>query len=546
MANSKQKIKTTRHQERELEKMSPFEIKNTLISLANKHADKSTHATLNAGRGNPNWIATEPRQAFFTLGRFGVEECRRSMSFKQGLAGIPQKEGIAKRFKSFLKGNKAPGVKLLSELYEYAIKQHGFDPDTFVHEITEGIIGDQYPVPDRILSSCNAFVHDYLVQEMCDGRPPAGKYELFATEGGTAAMCYIFDSLMQNFLLKRGDKIALFVPTFTPYIEIPELDRYHFKVVHIHASGKTGEGFHQWDYPDKELNKLKDPDIKVAFLVNPSNPPSYALSDRERKKVIQIIKKDNPGLMFITDDVYGTFVNGFRSLMAEIPHNTLGVYSYSKYFGCTGWRLGVIALHEKNIYDDKIKKLPAGKIKALNKRYGSITLKPEKLKFIDRMVADSRSVALNHTAGLSLPQQMQMMLFSAFALLDKKNAYKQLTQDIVKKRFDLLFEGIGVQIKEDPNRAGYYAEIDLMIWARKQYGKGFTDFLKKNYEPVDILFRLAELCSIVLLNGGGFDGPEWSIRVSLANLDDDAYPAIGKAIDQMGEEYVKEWQATKF
>lgn len=542
MTKSTHKIKTTRSQEKKLEQMSPFEIKNTLIDLANKHADKSTHAMLNAGRGNPNWIATEPRQAFFTLGSFGVEECRRAMDYQEGLAGIPVKDGIAKRFRSFLADSKAPGTALLRELYEYAIKDHGFDPDIFVHEITEGIIGDQYPVPDRILSSCNAIVHDYLVQEMCENKAPKGKYELFATEGGTAAMCYIFDSLMQNFLVKRGDKIALFVPTFTPYIEIPELDRYHFKVVHIHASGKTGEGFHQWDYPDRELDKLKDPDIKVAFLVNPSNPPSYALSDRERKRIIQIVEKDNPGLMFITDDVYGTFVNGFRSLMAEIPHNTLGVYSFSKYFGCTGWRLGVIALHEKNIYDQKIKALPDNKKKALNKRYGSITLKPEKLKFIDRMVADSRSVALNHTAGLSLPQQMQMMLFAAFALFDKKNAYKQLTQKIVQKRYDMLFDGIGVKIKPDPNRAGYYAEIDLMIWARKEYGKEFTDYLRKNYEPVDILFRLAELCSIVLLNGGGFDGPEWSIRVSLANLDEDAYPSIGKAIKQLGEEYVKEWE----
>ncbi|NQT76669.1 MAG: bifunctional aspartate transaminase/aspartate 4-decarboxylase [Bacteroidetes bacterium] len=545
MAKSTHKIKTTRSQEKKLEQMSPFEIKNTLIDLANKHTDKSTHAMLNAGRGNPNWIATEPRQAFFTLGSFGVEECRRGMDYKEGLAGIPVKDGIAKRFRLFLADSKAPGTALLRELYEYAIKDHGFDPDIFVHEITEGIIGDQYPVPDRILSSCNAIVHDYLVQEMCENKPPKGKYELFATEGGTAAMCYIFDSLMQNFLVKRGDKIALFVPTFTPYIEIPELDRYHFKVVHIHASGKTGEGFHQWDYPDRELDKLKDPDIKVAFLVNPSNPPSYALSDRERKRIIQIVEKDNPGLMFITDDVYGTFVNGFRSLMAEIPHNTLGVYSFSKYFGCTGWRLGVIALHEKNIYDQKIKALPDNKKKALNKRYGSITLKPEKLKFIDRMVADSRSVALNHTAGLSLPQQMQMMLFAAFALFDKKNAYKQLTQKIVQKRYDMLFDGIGVKIKPNPNRAGYYAEIDLMIWARKEYGKEFTDYLRKNYEPVDILFRLAELCSIVLLNGGGFDGPEWSIRVSLANLDEDAYPAIGKAIKQLSEEYVEEWKANK-
>ena len=33
-------------------------------------------------------------------------------------------------------------------------------------------------------------------------------------------------------------------------------------------------------------------------------------------------------------------------------------------------------------------------------------------------------VALNHTAGLSLPQQIQMVLFSSLHLLDKEDAYK--------------------------------------------------------------------------------------------------------------------------
>jgi len=347
-----------------------------------------------------------------------------------------------------------------------------------------------------------------------------------------------------NFLIKRGDKVALFVPIFTPYIEIPELDRFNFKVIHINATGKTNEGMHSWEYPDQELEKLKDPDIKIAYLVNPSNPPSVALSPRERKKIIDIIKKDNPNLMFITDDVYGTFVKGFRSLMAEIPHNTLGVYSFSKYFGCTGWRLGVIALHEKNIYDRMIKELPDAKKKTLFNRYHSIHLHPDQLKFIDRMVADSRMVALNHTAGLSLPQQIQMMLFAAFALFDNKNAYKELTCDIIHKRLTLLFEGMGFKLKANPNRAGYYAELDIMLWAELNHGKEFAQFLKKNFEPVDIVFRLAELESIVLLNGGGFDGPEWSIRVSLANLDENAYTAIAKGIREIVLEYVASWKGS--
>jgi aspartate 4-decarboxylase len=39
-------------------------------------------------------------------------------------------------------------------------------------------------------------------------------------------------------------------------------------------------------------------------------------------------------------------------------------------------------------------------------------MEPRKIKMIDRIVADSRDVALNYTAGLSLPQQVMMTLFS--------------------------------------------------------------------------------------------------------------------------------------
>ena len=189
-----------------------------------------------------------------------------------------------------------------------------------------------------------------------------------------------------------------------------------------------------------------------------------------------------------------------------------------------------------------IRELPEDKKNQLHKRYKSIHLYPEKLKFIDRMVADSRMVALNHTAGLSLPQQAQMMLFAAFALFDRENKYKQKAIEVIHRRLNSLFEGMGVELIPNPNRAGYYAEIDIMLWAEKWHGKDFADFLVKHYEPVDILFRLAEQDSIVLLNGSGFDGPEWSIRVSLANLMDEAYPKISRGIRDIFKEYVEEWK----
>ena len=128
--------------------------------------------------------------------------------------------------------------------------------------------------------------------------------------------------------------------------------------------------------------------------------------------------------MLLTDDVYGTFVDDFRSLLGELPHNTIGVYSYSKYFGCTGWRLGVIAVHEDNIFDKMIAQLPKADVKALDKRYGALTLEPRKIKFIDQIVADSRDVALNHTSGLSLPQQVMMTLFSLSEMMDTDKRYQ--------------------------------------------------------------------------------------------------------------------------
>ena len=532
--------------EKKMENISPFELKNRLIDMADESLKKTARTMLNAGRGNPNWIATTPREAFFLLGKFGLEECRHVMFLPEGIAGIPQKQRIAARFEQFLKSNTyQPGAKLLEQTYHYMLMQHAVDPDSLVHEWAESVIGNQYPVPDRILQFTEMLVCDYLNQEMCDNRPPRGAFDLFATEGGTAAMCYIFDSLQENFLLDKGDGIALMVPAFTPYIEIPQLDRYRFKVTELHANRMSKDGLHLWQYSDEDIDRLKNPAIKALFVTNPSNPPSYTLSPETMARIVNIVKEDNPNLMIITDDVYGTFSPHFRSFMAEIPYNTLCVYSFSKYFGATGWRNAVIALHEYNVFDRQISRLPKEKREALNRRYATLTLHPEKLKFIDRMVADSRQIALNHTAGLSLPQQMQMSLFAAFALLDKENSYKQKMQEIIRRRLQALWDNTGFTLVEDPLRVGYYTEIDMLVWAEKFYGEKFVEYLKKTYSPLNVVFRLAQETSLVLLNGGGFDGPEWSVRASLANLNESDYVTIGQGIKRILDEYAEEWRKNR-
>jgi aspartate 4-decarboxylase len=526
---------------RSFETLSPFEIKDELIRLAKKTSRTTQSAFLNAGRGNPNWIATTPREGYFLLGQFAVLESKRVMEHAAGLGGMPQAQGIAARLEAWLtKHADMPGASFLSAMVPFAVKTFAFEPDSFVHELVDSIIGDNYPVPDRMLVHNERITHEYLMWAMCGDPKPTGKFDLYAVEGGTAAMCYIFKSLKANRLLRAGDTIALGTPIFTPYIEMTHLEDYDLNVVNIQAPQEN-----RFQFTDAELKKLEDPKIRAFFVVNPGNPTGVALSKETVGKIANLVKTKRRDLMLLTDDVYGTFVPEFRSLLGELPQNTIGVYSYSKYFGATGWRLGVIAVHEDNIYDKMIAKLPDADLRALDKRYGALTLEPRKVKFIDRIVADSRDVALNHTAGLSLPQQVMMSLFSLSELMDHEKRYQNACREIVYRRIHALLEGLGLELSPNPLYDAYYGLIDFEFFARKNIGEEAVQYLKKFVHPLDLAFRLAEDHGIVLLNGGGFSAPDWSLRVSLANLGDDVYEEIGRGVRAIARGYRDAYEASQ-
>jgi aspartate 4-decarboxylase len=526
---------------RKFETLGPFEIKDELINLAKKTSRTTQSAFLNAGRGNPNWIATTPREGFFLLGQFAVTESKRVMEHPAGVGGMPERQGIAGRFEAWLaKHRDMPGASFLTSMVPFAIKTFGFEPDAFVHELVDSIIGDNYPVPDRMLVHNERIVHEYLMWAMCGKPQPTGKFDLYAVEGGTAAMCYIFKSLKANRLLRPGDTIALGTPIFTPYLELPHLEDYGLHFITIQAPQEN-----RFQFTDAELKKLEDPKVKAFFLVNPGNPTGVAISKEVISKIANLVRTKRPDLMLLTDDVYGTFVHDFRSLLGELPHNTIGVYSYSKYVGCTGWRLGVIAVHEDNMFDKMIAKLPDADLKALDKRYGTLVLEPRKIKFIDRIVADSRDVALNHTAGLALPQQVMMSLFSLAEMMDGAKLYQKACMEIVHRRAKAMIEGLGIEVSPNPLYNAYYGLIDFEFFARKNIGQDAVDYLKKNVHPLDLAFRLAEDHGIVLLNGGGFEAPDWSLRVSLANLPDEAYEEIGRGVRSIARGYRDAYEASK-
>ncbi|WP_457752031.1 bifunctional aspartate transaminase/aspartate 4-decarboxylase [Thermococcus sp.] len=533
--NGKDEVESILSDLKGLDELSPFEFKELLIKLARR---KSERMMLNAGRGNPNFLALIPRYAYLQLGKFALSEAERHFGYMGGLiGGHSDREGIESRFEIFVRNHwDEKGTAFLNSAVSYVRDYLGFSAGDFLHEMVQGYLGCDYPSPPRMLPLAEKIVARYLMKEMGAGYDLGyslvDETRLFAVEGGTAAMAYLFESLKANRILNEGDKIALAVPIFSPYLEIPKLDTYRLEIIEVRADEEHG-----YQIPEEELEKLRNPEIKAFFLVNPGNPTSVKLEEEVLEKLREIVEGERKDLIIITDDVYATFADEFKSIYTVLPHNTILVYSFSKYFGATGWRLGVIALHEENVVDRLIRELPEEIQEELDQRYAPITPNSRELKFIDRLVADSRNVALRHTAGLSTPQQVQMVLFALYALMDEQESYKNAVKHILRRRYGALYRGLGLEPEEDPNYVYYYTLLDTEKLAEKLYGKDFAEWFVKTLPPEEFVVRLAVEAGVVLLPGRGFEVLHPSARVSLANLKEIDYIKIGKTIRKLLDEY---------
>ena len=126
---------------------------------------------LNAGRGNPNFLATIPRHGFFQLGLFAMQEAERSFVYMaDGVGGHPRLEGIETRFDAFVAARRnEPGVAFLNAAVSYVRDQLGLSTAAFLHELASGILACDYPTPPRMLSITEIIVRSYLERELIGG-----------------------------------------------------------------------------------------------------------------------------------------------------------------------------------------------------------------------------------------------------------------------------------------------------------------------------------------------------------------------------------------
>lgn len=524
-------------QEESLEKLGAFEISSLMLKLAKKKNQKF----LDAGKGNPNWINIKARLAFARLIEFGIQESQRTID-RHDLAGFVKEPGIATRFKAFLNPENNKIDRFLADILDYVASNLHLNLDDFVSELTNGVIGNTYPTPNRILKNTEVILNKYLESTLYNGVNLSDSTKLLATEGGTAAIVYLFHSLAENHLLKPGDKIAINTPIFTPYLQIPRLNDYELVEIKLQADPDN-----DWKIDPKELDRLKDSSIKALFIVNPTNPASRAFDDDVLNKIKEVVR-ENPNLMIVTDDVYGTFVDGFQTVYSVAPQNTLLIYSFSKLYGSTGWRLGLLAMNDDNVCDRLIRSLPQAEQSEINQRYQIIKTDPSQLPFIERIAADSRSVGLYHTSGLSTPQQMMEVLFALTHLVYADGATDRYIDEcryVVGRRYNDLVKGIGITPDNSRTNAKYYTLVDIYKLAGEKYGQHFRKYFEKSFAQIDFLMKLSEDNGVILMDGVGFGTQPGIIRVSEANLPSKSYQVIARKINELLEEYYEKYLKTR-
>ena len=528
-------IRLQQEAEDQLQKeLGAFEITAEQRELAKNN--EAGYSELDAGRGNPNWINTQARYAYTRFSDFATRECELDMS-EGSMAGHAKQEGIGDRFDAAMDPEKDTDAFLIAAV-DYCVNTLGIDKDILLKELADAVIGDYYPTPSRCLECTELILNAYLQSTLYHGADLAGETMIFPTEGGSAAMVYIFEALSHNRLLNPGDQIAIATPIFTPYMQIPSVKNYGLVSVDVSSSEEEN-----WDIAEAELAKLEDPSIKAFFLVNPSNPASHALSEKTLERLKRTVEK-NPDLIILTDDVYGTFAEDFRTVYSVLPYNTILVYSFSKLYGVTGWRVGLIAMNKSNVCDRLLSELPEEDKAFLREEYAIVTSEPEEMKFLDRVVADSRSIGLYHTSGLSTPSQVFMVMMSLTHLVNaEEDPYIRLANETVRARYTALMNALELPVDDSAQNTQYYTLVDVPVIAGNRHGSDFAEWLIENRTEIDFLNDLAAKKGVVLMYGPGFSAPDGTVRISLANLNAEDYVEIARRLFELLDEYYAEYEA---
>ncbi|MGQ4911624.1 MAG: pyridoxal phosphate-dependent aminotransferase [Candidatus Thorarchaeota archaeon] len=160
----------------------------------------------------------------------------------------------------------------------------------------------------------------------------------WVTDGATVGLYQLTHTL-----LSKGDELLTTDPGY--FITINFARHAGARVIGMPVYDK-----HQ-DFKLKveQLKENLSSKTKVFYLVDPNNPLGCAYTKEEIRAFMEICQ--DKGVRFIQDSTYKHFSSGYSPVIQESIEDSIIVYSFSKFAGLAGLRIGAVVASEAVIED---------------------------------------------------------------------------------------------------------------------------------------------------------------------------------------------------
>lgn len=139
-------------------------------------------------------------------------------------------------------------------------------------------------------------------------------------------------------LTTPGDEVLILSPTYTSYQGVIAMSRCTPKFVSLNEE-------QNFDLDIDAIEAAVTSKTRMIFYCNPNNPTGTIFSKEATRRLAELAQKRN--LLILTDEVYKDFY------YVDLPHETparfsemrdrvVRVFSFSKAFSMTGWRIGFL------------------------------------------------------------------------------------------------------------------------------------------------------------------------------------------------------------
>jgi aspartate/methionine/tyrosine aminotransferase len=240
--------------------------------------------------------------------------------------------------------------------------------------------------------------------------PPAGLEELrhgvvsdlglpgqkaLISDGGIAALYHIC-----HVLLRSGDELVTTDPTWQWPLEFAKSVGASVTQIPIYGSE------HNYRLSPKRLTSALTKRTKLIYLVDPNNPLGTCCTPEEIKEIVELLRERDAYL--IQDCTYRDFAFNHTLAATLAPDRVITIYSFSKWLGLAGLRVGAVVASESLI--DLLATTPPNSLGSniLAQRAAIAGLRSKKQWFPDVLTNQRRNQemikrATDRISGLNIP-----------------------------------------------------------------------------------------------------------------------------------------------